>query len=55
MSLARADLEALTERLKAAGHPTFVAKEGFGARGRATSSVYFHDPDQNVIEARAYD
>lgn len=52
--LAQAAWEVLRERLRGAG----VAIENgpvsrWGARGRATS-IYFRDPDGNLVEARYY-
>ena len=34
---------------------SFAMKESFGARGQAPDAFYFHDPDQNIIEARYYE
>ncbi|MFF3497469.1 VOC family protein [Streptomyces sp. NPDC003247] len=56
LALPRAAFDALGTRL--ADHAVPVSKVSygsFGARGDATRSFYFRDPDGNVIEARHYD
>ena len=55
LAMTHADFDALRERVKQAGLATFALKEGFGARGRAPDAFYFHDLDQNVLEARYYE
>lgn len=55
IAVEHADFDALRERVKAAGVPTFALKEAFGARGPAPEAFYFCDPDENVIEARWYE
>ncbi|PAX84622.1 dioxygenase, partial [Streptomyces albidoflavus] len=48
--------DALAARLERLGAPVSETGRGsFGARGAATRSFYFGDPDGNVIEARHYD
>lgn len=48
--------DALRERLEERAVPVSTVSEGaFGARGPATRSFYFRDPDGNVFEARHYD
>ncbi|GAA0952548.1 VOC family protein [Actinocorallia libanotica] len=55
LSLDRDGYLALKERLAALGIPTpLTMKDSFGARGLAPETVYFTDPDRNVIEARHY-
>jgi catechol 2,3-dioxygenase-like lactoylglutathione lyase family enzyme len=56
LALPQAAFDALSTRL--AGHSvpvSDVSHGSFGARGKATRSFYFRDPDGNVIEARHYD
>ncbi len=48
--------DALRDRLQERAVPVSAVSEGsFGARGPATRSFYFRDPDGNVVEARHYD
>jgi catechol 2,3-dioxygenase-like lactoylglutathione lyase family enzyme len=48
------DVDKLAEQLRAAGiEITDRMENNFGARGLATS-IYFNDPDGNVIEVRKY-
>ena len=56
LAMTAADYRALTARLNAAGVELRSAGERpFGARGNARESVYFQDPDGNVLEIRHYD
>jgi catechol 2,3-dioxygenase-like lactoylglutathione lyase family enzyme len=56
LAMTAAEYAALTVRLKAAGVALKSAGERpFGARGHARESVYFQDPDGNVVEIRHYD
>jgi catechol 2,3-dioxygenase-like lactoylglutathione lyase family enzyme len=56
LALSRSDFEALIARLEASGIDTSARLErSFGARGIAPHTVYFPDPDNNVIEARYYE
>jgi len=50
------EFERLRARLDEAGGTgmTKVEEGSFGARGLATGSFYFRDPDGNVLEARHY-
>jgi hypothetical protein len=54
LALAKSDFEALRARVETSGARSFVMKESFGARGQAPEAFYFHDLDQNIIEARHY-
>lgn len=54
LALAKSDFDALKQRVEGSGTRSFVLKESFGARGQAPEAFYFHDPDQNIIEARHY-
>jgi glyoxylase I family protein len=55
LAMTPADYAALTARLKQAGVEVRSAGERpFGAQGHAEESVYFQDPDGNVIEIRHY-
>ncbi|MCX4761175.1 VOC family protein [Streptomyces sp. NBC_01275] len=48
--------DALRARLEERSVPVSdIAHGSFGARGKATRSFYFRDPDGNVFEARHYD
>lgn len=50
------DFDALRARLEERAVPVSDISHGsFGARGNATRSFYFRDPDGNVFEARHYD
>ncbi|MEU9629887.1 VOC family protein [Streptomyces luteogriseus] len=56
LSLSRGDFDALLSRLEERSVPmSDTAHDSFGARGKATRSFYFRDPDGNVFEARHYD
>ncbi|MFD7131487.1 VOC family protein [Streptomyces sp. NPDC059894] len=56
LALSRAAFDALGTRLADHAVPSSEISHGsFGARGDATRSFYFRDPDGNVIEARHYD
>ncbi|MEU3982743.1 VOC family protein [Streptomyces sp. NPDC026672] len=48
--------DALRARLGGQGVPmSGITHDSYGARGNATRSFYFRDPDGNVLEARHYD
>ncbi len=56
LSMNAADYSALTARLVAQEvELTPEGERSFGAQGLAERSVYFRDPDGNVIEIRHYD
>ncbi|OQR63346.1 dioxygenase [Streptomyces maremycinicus] len=56
LALTRGDFDTLLARLEERAVPmSDVSRGSFGARGEATRSFYFRDPDGNVIEARHYD
>jgi catechol 2,3-dioxygenase-like lactoylglutathione lyase family enzyme len=56
LSLPRGDFDALLGRLRDRSVPVSdPSYDSFGARGSATRSFYFRDPDGNVLEARHYD
>ncbi|MFD4986929.1 VOC family protein [Streptomyces sp. NPDC058374] len=56
VALTGTEFDALAARLEELGAPVSKTGRGsFGARGAATRSFYFGDPDGNVIEARHYD
>jgi catechol 2,3-dioxygenase-like lactoylglutathione lyase family enzyme len=56
LALPQAAFDALSARLADHAVPMSDVSHGsFGARGKATRSFYFRDPDGNVIEARHYD
>jgi glyoxylase I family protein len=56
LALSRSDFDALVARLEENGVDTSARlEESFGARGLAPHTVYFRDPDNNVIEARYYE
>ncbi|NEC12124.1 VOC family protein [Streptomyces sp. SID8014] len=56
VALTGAEFDALATRLERLGAPVSRTGRGsFGARGAATRSFYFGDPDGNVVEARHYD
>ncbi|MEE8559982.1 MAG: VOC family protein [Alphaproteobacteria bacterium] len=56
LSMSAADFTALTARLTEQGVDlTSGGERSFGARGYARQSVYFRDPDGNVLEIRHYD
>ncbi|MFI6036882.1 VOC family protein [Streptomyces sp. NPDC051315] len=56
LALPQTAFDALIARLGDRSVPVSDVSHGsFGARGKATRSFYFRDPDGNVIEARHYD
>ncbi|MDR6978258.1 catechol 2,3-dioxygenase-like lactoylglutathione lyase family enzyme [Streptomyces sp. 3330] len=56
LALPRTGFDTLLARLEERAVPVSDVSTGsFGARGEATRSFYFRDPDGNVIEARHYD
>lgn len=56
LSLPTEAFDTLRARLEAHGVPVSGIDHGLsGARGNATRSFYFRDPDGNVFEARHYD
>ncbi|MFJ5994511.1 VOC family protein [Streptomyces sp. NPDC092370] len=56
LSLSREAFDALLSRLEERSVPVSdLSHDSFGARGAATRSFYFRDPDGNVFEARHYD
>ncbi|MER5200299.1 VOC family protein [Streptomyces sp. NPDC002755] len=56
LALPQGGFDALLARLEERSVPVSDVSQGsFGARGEATRSFYFRDPDGNVIEARHYD
>ena len=56
LSLDESAYAALTARLRERGVALKSGgKKSFGARGLAEDSVYFSDPDGNIIEIRHYD
>jgi catechol 2,3-dioxygenase-like lactoylglutathione lyase family enzyme len=56
LSMNAAKYSALTARLLARGvELTPESERSFGAQGLAERSMYFRDPDGNVIEIRHYD
>ncbi|MEU2058684.1 VOC family protein [Streptomyces sp. NPDC013455] len=56
LSLPAGAFDALRTRLQENGVPVSPIDHGSsGARGNATRSFYFRDPDGNVFEARHYD
>lgn len=55
LSMSAADFTALTARLTEQGVDlTPGGERSFGARGYARQSVYFRDPDGNILEIRHY-
>ena len=54
LTLDKADWEGLRARVAARDIPIEGPLPRWGARGNATS-IYFHDPEGNEIEARYYD
>ena len=49
-------IDGAVERLRAHGVPIEVGPvKRFGARGREGTSVYFRDPDGNLLELMSYD
>ncbi len=53
LAMGRAEYQGLRARLEAAGVAVPVTMtDSFGARGLAPETLYFADPDGNVIEAR---
>ena len=56
LSMNATEYEAISARLTERGVTLNSGGEGaFGAQGHAVRSVYFKDPDANVIEIRYYD
>ncbi|MFF8967927.1 VOC family protein [Streptomyces sp. NPDC014995] len=56
LALSQTAFDALGARLADRSVPMSDVSHGsFGARGKATRSFYFRDPDGNVVEARHYD
>ncbi|WP_328482579.1 VOC family protein [Streptomyces sp. NBC_00377] len=56
LALPKTGFDALRDRLEEHAVPVSDVSHGsFGARGDATRSFYFRDPDGNVVEARHYD
>ena len=56
LALGRDEFDALLTRLAERNIPVpMTMKNSFGARGHAPETIYFADPDGNVIEARYYD
>ncbi|MFC9287739.1 VOC family protein [Streptomyces sp. NPDC057052] len=56
LALSRTAFDALRARLAEHAVPVSDVSHGsFGARGAATRSLYFRDPDGNVVEIRHYD
>ncbi|MFI9805345.1 VOC family protein [Streptomyces sp. NPDC052301] len=56
LSLSAGSFDALRARLTEHGVPiSDIDHDSYGARGNATRSFYFRDPDGNVFEARHYD
>ncbi len=56
LSLPADRFDALRRRLEERSVPvTELSYDSFGARGLATRSFYFRDPDGNVFEARHYE
>jgi catechol 2,3-dioxygenase-like lactoylglutathione lyase family enzyme len=56
LALPRTAFDALHTRLTEHAVPVSDVSHGsFGARGEATRSLYFRDPDGNVVEIRHYD
>ena len=56
LSLPADRFDALRRRLEERSVPvTELSHDSFGARGLATRSFYFRDPDGNVFEARHYE
>lgn len=55
LALTTAGFDALRARLDEYGVPmSDIGHASFGARGTATRSFYFQDPDGNVLEVRHY-
>lgn len=55
LSMSRSEFESTSERLAAHGVKLKSGGENvFGAQGQAVRSVYFDDPDGNVLEIRYY-
>jgi glyoxylase I family protein len=56
LSMSLSEYEAVSARLVEHGVELKSGGENvFGARGQAVRSVYFNDPDSNVLEIRYYD
>ncbi|HEV2342801.1 MAG TPA: VOC family protein [Actinocrinis sp.] len=55
IAMSKQEYEALIERLELHGADMSYRTVTYGARGNAPRAFYFHDPDNNVIEARYYD
>ncbi len=56
IAMSQSEYEAVSARLEARGtKPKPGGEDVFGAQGQAVRSVYFNDPDGNVLEIRYYD
>ena len=55
LSMSASEYESVSERLEARGIKLKPGGEDvFGAQGQAVRSIYFNDPDGNVLEIRYY-
>lgn len=55
LAMGHDDFEALRGRLTDNGNKMSGLTNSFGARGNSPETIYFEDPDGNVLEARFYD
>ena len=56
LSVTQKEYKAIIQRLEACDVKlTSGGENAFGAQGQAVRSVYFNDPDSNVLEVRYYD
>ncbi|MEH6473704.1 MAG: VOC family protein [Halopseudomonas sp.] len=56
LSMSASQFDSVSARLEAHGVKLKPGGEDvFGAQGQAVRSVYFNDPDENVLEIRYYD